>query len=238
MNIFISGAGSGIGAAVAAVFAADANKLILHAKGNSGLAKVAKTILSNHPHLEIHCLYADLSEAQERKTLIAQLKSILIQECLDILVNNAGVFLPCNCDSSDSQKILEYSWQVNVASMVEITRELLPQLCQSKSGHIFNMCSTASLQAYSTGLAYGISKYALRGFSDNLREELRAHLIKVTSVFPGATWSNSWHGHEDLREKMMQAEDVAKMIYMASKLSAQAGVEEILMRPLSGDLKL
>lgn len=237
MNIFISGAGSGIGEAMAWAFAKDAHKLILHAKSESGLPRVAEAILAKYPKVQVHCLYADLSTKEKRQTLLAELKSLL-DDGLHILLNNAGVFLSCSCEAQDSPELLEYSWQINVASVLEVTRELLPLMRKTGAGHIFNMCSIASLRAYPQGLVYGISKYALKGFSDNLREELRAERIKVTTILPGATWSKSWTGMESLKSEMMQAEDLAKMAYMASKLSAQAVVEEIIMRPLVGDLQL
>jgi short-subunit dehydrogenase len=105
-----------------------------------------------------------------------------------------------------------------------------------KKGHIFNMCSIASLHAYTNGGAYSISKFALLGFSKNLREEMKPHGIKVTAVIPGAVYTDSWAGSGVSRERIMQAADVAAMIYTAAQLSPQACVEDIVLRPLEGDL--
>lgn len=237
MNIFVSGAGSGIGAAMAKIFAQDAGKLVLHAKGDAGLAGVASEISELYPKLSLHCLYADLAEESARAELLVNLQN-LFADGVDILVNNAGVFLPCDCEYADLSAVLEYSWQVNMLALLEITHKLLPYMRSRGGGHIFNLCSTASLRAYPKGMAYGISKYALKGFSDNLRAELREYKIKVTAILPGATWTKSWVGMEAFKAQMMHAEDVAKMAYMASKLSPQAVVEEIIMRPLIGDLQL
>ena len=107
---------------------------------------------------------------------------------------------------------------------------------QAKSGHIFNMCSIASLAAYTNGGSYSISKFALLGFSKNLREELKVHHIKVTAVYPGAVMTDSWSGFDNSNNRIMVAEDVSKMILAASKLSPQAVVEDIILRPLLGDL--
>src|SRR5258708_23913903 len=104
------------------------------------------------------------------------------------------------------------------------------------SGDIFNICSVASLKAYPNGGAYGISKYALAGFSANLREEMKAHGIKVTAVYPGAAFTDSWAGSGLDPQRFMTAADVAEMVYSASRLSPQATVEEILLRPQQGDL--
>jgi short-subunit dehydrogenase len=109
-------------------------------------------------------------------------------------------------------------------------------MIQKGKGHIFNICSIASLKAYPNGGSYGISKYALHGFSQNLRTELKDKGIKVTGVYPGATYTNSWLGSGVAPERIMEANDIAHMLYAATQLSQQAVVEEIILRPQLGDL--
>jgi short-subunit dehydrogenase len=109
-------------------------------------------------------------------------------------------------------------------------------MIKQKSGHVFNVCSIASLNAYANGGAYSISKFALLGFSKNLREEMKPHGIKVTAVLPGATMSASWVGASIDPHRIMEANDIATMIFAASQLSAQAVVEDIILRPQLGDL--
>ena len=111
-----------------------------------------------------------------------------------------------------------------------------PEMIAAKRGHIFNICSIASHQAYKDGGAYSISKHAMLGFSKNLREEMKPFNIKVTSVSPGAVLTDSWGDFDNSDHRIMEAQDIAKMIYTASQLSIGACVEEILMRPQSGDL--
>ena len=74
------------------------------------------------------------------------------------------------------------------------------------------------------------------GFSKNLREELKPYNIKVTSVLPGAVYTNSWAGSGVDENRIMQDDDIAKMVYAASQLSPKACVEEIILRPQLGDL--
>ncbi|HEY6505216.1 MAG TPA: SDR family NAD(P)-dependent oxidoreductase, partial [Chitinophagaceae bacterium] len=81
-----------------------------------------------------------------------------------------------------------------------------------------------------------ISKFALYGFSKNLREEMKPHGIKVTSVLPGAVMTGSWGDYDNSSKRIMEAGDVAKLIYTASQLSPQACVEDIILRPQLGDL--
>jgi short-subunit dehydrogenase len=154
---------------------------------------------------------------------------------IDILVNNAGIFIPGDlCDEAEGH--LEHMMRVNLFSAYDLTRHIVPGMKTRKQGHIFNMCSVASLKAYTQGGSYSISKYALLGFSDNLREELKPHNIKVTALCPGATQSRSWSGSGVPDERIMEATDVANMLWAAYTLSRQATVEMIVMRPQQGDL--
>jgi short-subunit dehydrogenase len=104
------------------------------------------------------------------------------------------------------------------------------------TGHIFNLCSIASLKEYPGGGSYGISKFALLGFTRNLRLDLKPHNIKVTAVFPGAVLTDSWGDFDNSHGRIMVVEDVAEMVFAASQLSPQAVVEDIVLRPQLGDL--
>jgi len=154
---------------------------------------------------------------------------------VDVLINNAGIFIPGSVHNEE-EGALEKMIHTNLYSAYHLTRCLLPVMMQQKNGHIFNICSIASLNAYANGGAYSISKYALAGFSRNLREELKPHGIKVTSVFPGAAFTDSWAGSGIDPQRIMEAKDIAEMIYTACHLSPQACVEDIVMRPQLGDL--
>jgi short-subunit dehydrogenase len=146
-----------------------------------------------------------------------------------------GSFIPGSI-YNEAAGALEEMIQTNLYSAYHLTRVLLPAMMKRKSGHIFNMCSIASLQAYNNGGAYSISKFALHGFSSNLREELKPYNIKVTGVFPGAAYTDSWSQSGIDPKRIMEAADIAAMIYAASRLSPQACVEEIVLRPQLGDL--
>ena len=153
----------------------------------------------------------------------------------DILINNAGLFIPGSI-YNEEEGTLEKMIAINLYSAYYVTRALLPSMMEKKAGHIFNMCSIASLKAYSNGGSYSISKYALMGFSKNLREELKPYNIKVTAVFPGAVYTASWEGSGVEPSRIMEVNDIAEMIYAASLLSPQACVEDIIIRPQQGDL--
>ena len=153
----------------------------------------------------------------------------------DIVVNNAGQYISGGIyDEADGN--LEKMMAVNLYSAYHLTRCFLPLMTAQKKGHIFNICSIASLHAYANGGGYSISKFAMMGFSKNLREELKPHHIKVTAVYPGAVMTDSWSDFDNSAKRIMEPSDIAIMVLAASKLSPQAVVEDIVLRPLYGDL--
>ena len=109
-------------------------------------------------------------------------------------------------------------------------------MLRDRSGHIFTLCSIASLAAYPGGGSYSISKFALLGFTRNLRHELKTKGIKVTAVIPGAVYTDSWKDSGIEEGRIMEAEDIARLIFATSQLSPQAVVEELVIRPQLGDL--
>jgi short-subunit dehydrogenase len=176
---------------------------------------------------------ADLSRPGEAGALGVQVLEAMGH--VDILVNNAGIFEPGSVHNEPDGQ-LEKMIGVNLYSAYHLTRALLPSMMARKSGHIFNICSIASIQAYAAGGSYSISKFAMLGFSKNLREEMKPHGVKVTSVLPGATMTDSWAGFPMEPHRIMESEDIARLIVSAASLSMQACVEEIVVRPQKGDL--
>jgi NADP-dependent 3-hydroxy acid dehydrogenase YdfG len=122
--------------------------------------------------------------------------------------------------------------ETNVYSAYYITRALQPILKRN----VFNICSIASLQAYPAGASYTISKFALLGFSKQLRHEFMHSNIKVTSVMPGAVLTNTWSGVDLPPTRFIQPEDIAKMMYTIYDLGDGADLEELVIRPQLGDI--
>jgi short-subunit dehydrogenase len=233
MNIIITGASKGIGKAIAEIFAAANHTLFICSRNEMDLYKAVEFLQTNYPNATIHAKPTDMADKQ---AVIAFAQWVLNKNItIDVLVNNAGQFIPGSIFNED-EGILEQMIGANLYSAYHLTRQLLPAMMAQKSGHIFNICSIASLNAYANGGSYSISKFALLGFSKNLREEMKPHGIKVTAVMPGATLSASWDGFNIDPKRIMEVEDVAKMVFAASQLSPQAVIEDIIMRPQLGDL--
>ena len=232
MNIVITGGSKGMGKAMAEKFAATKNNIFICSRNEKKLAATADEINKKYPG-SVQYFSADLSHKNEVLKFADWLLKKKIQ--IDILINNAGQFVPGNV-YNEPEGNLEKMMNINLFCAYHLTRAFLPQMIKNKSGHIFNISSIAALKAYNNGGSYSISKYALMGFSKNLREEMKPYHIKVTTVYSGAVYTSSWEGTDILPQRIMEVEDIANMIYVASSLSPQACVEDIVIRPLLGDL--
>lgn len=235
MNIVITGASRGIGKAIAEEFASDkqGHSIFICSRNKEQIELTGKELQGRFPRTNIYTHAVDLSVKDE---VTEYCKKILnITNAIDIIINNAGVFLPGNV-YNEPDGSLETQLKTNLFSAYYLTRALLPAMMEKKAGHIFNICSIAALKAYSNGGSYSISKFAMHGFSQNLREEMKSYGIKVTAVHPGAVLTESWSGFDNSAKRIMEATDIAKMIYAAAHLSFPACVEEIVIRPQLGDL--
>jgi short-subunit dehydrogenase len=232
MNIIITGASKGLGKAIAEKFAAAGYHLFICARSSEALHATKQQLLNKYPGSKIDTMSIDLSL---RENAIQFGNWCLQYGTPVILVNNAGQFLPGSIHS-EAEGTLEQMMEANLYSAYHLTRTLLPRMMEAKNGHIFNMCSVASIAAYPNGGSYSLSKFALLGLSKNLREELKPFNIKVTAIIPGAAYTDSWSETGLKEERFMKALDVAELVYAVSQLSPQACVEEILLRPQLGDL--
>jgi short-subunit dehydrogenase len=232
MNVVITGASRGIGFALAKKFAENGFNLYLTARNDKTLMQSLEKLKGAYPDIAIHAKAFDIGDEQEAKSFGHWFLGIA--DKIDVLINNAGTFTPGNI-WNEPTGALEKMLSVNLFSAYHVTRAIIPRMMQQKEGHIFTICSVAALSAYPNGGAYSISKFALLGFTKNLRAEMKEHNIKVTAVIPGAVYTDSWKGHV-ASERIMEADDIAQLIFTASRLSAQATVEEIVIRPQLGDL--
>lgn len=235
MNIVITGASKGFGKAIANEFGDDkqGHTFFLCARNKEELENTGRELQGRFPRTNIYTQVCDVSDKKELEAFAQKIVSHT--DNVDILINNAGIFIPGSVHTEENGA-LEKMMEVNLYGAYHLTRLLLPGMMKAKSGHIFNICSVASLNAYKNGGSYSISKYALYGFSKNLREEMKPYNIKVTHVLPGAAYTDSWSGSGIDPKRIMEATDIAKMVYAAAHLSAQACVEEIVIRPQLGDL--
>lgn len=232
MNVVITGASRGIGKQIAHRFALNGYNLLLGARHEGPLLDTVAELQAQFPNISIDAKALDLANKQEAQ-LFGEWAAVTA-DTVDVLVNNAGTFLPGTLLDA-SEETLETQMRVNFYSAYWVTKMLLPKLVAQRSGHLFFMGSIAGLQAYPNGGAYSISKSAVMAFSKNLRHELKEHGVKVTTIIAGAVYTDSWAGFV-APERIMEAGDVAQLVYTCSRLSPQAVVEELVLRPQLGDV--
>ncbi len=233
MNAVITGSTKGIGRAILLALAAEGWNVAATSRNLEELEALQEEVKQSYPNQECLIHWVDFSEKEETINY-----GKVIQEAwpeIDLLVNNVGVFVPGSVhDEGDG--VLEATIALNLYSPYYLTRTILPGMIKRQQGQIINICSIASFMSYPNGGSYTISKFAQLGFSKVLREEMKPHGIKVTSIMPGATWSASWGDAPYELERLMPAEDVARAVIACTQLGPSSVIEEIIIRPQLGDL--
>lgn len=229
----VTGGSKGIGKAVIVKLVGEGFDVITCARNSKDLESLEAEITTNSPEARIFWKSADLSKREDVNAFLELIRSF--GRRVDLLVNNTGVFIPGQINN-EAEGVLEKTLETNVYSAYHLTRGILPQMMEDKRGHIFTICSTASITAYANGGSYCISKFALLGMTKVLREELKPYSVKVTALLPGATLTSSWEGVDLPEDRFMKPEDVADSLWAAYNLSAGAVIEEILLRPVLGDI--
>lgn len=230
--VVVTGGSRGIGAAIIREFASQGYAVVTYARQEAEL-KALKDELKEKHGTNLYYLKTDALSTPEIQRFAEYVESLPVK--VSVLVNNAGLFLPGTLGEEPEGRMQEML-QLNFNSAYVLTRALLPGMKSRGQGHIFNMCSVASIKEYAHGGSYSVSKAALLSFSRNLREELKTSGIRVTAVLPGATYTDSWASAGLPEERFMPAEDVARLIRTCHELSPRSVVEEILLRPQLGDI--
>ncbi len=231
-SILVTGGTKGIGRAIVERFAGEGFDVFTCARNEADLLELKKSLEEKYPEIQVLASVADLSKKEEVNRFADEVKSITIP---DVLVNNTGIFLPGALhDEPDGN--FEFMMQTNLFSAYYLSRAFVKEMITRRSGHIFSMGSIAGLTAYPNGGSYAVSKWAMLGMTKCLREELKPHQVKVTSILPGATLTDSWAGVDLPTERFVRAQDVAESVWAAYNLSPQTVVEEVIIRPQLGDI--
>ena len=225
----ITGASRGIGRSIAEKLAAEDVTLLLHGRDTVALAETRKGV-------EAHCskvipLIHDLATSAGVSDLIAEVGA----QPIDLLVNNAGVAIV-----KPFGEITQIEWEqtvgVNITAPFMLTQHFAPRMPPGSS--VVNILSIAAKTGFANWSAYCMSKFALEGFSQAVREELREHKIRVINIYPAATDTNIWSSVEGNwpREKMISPNDVASAVAYALSQPAEVALENISLSNLTGNL--
>jgi 3-hydroxy acid dehydrogenase/malonic semialdehyde reductase len=235
-TVLITGATSGFGEAMAYVFAAAGDSLILTGRNENKLAAISADLRSKH-NAAVHTLCFDI---QNKEAVFAAVHSLPAAfTSIDVLINNAGLAL--GRDSFQDANIEDWETMIdtNVKGLLYISKAVLPLLINNKKGHIINIGSTAGLEVYKDGNIYCASKHAVAAISKSMRIDLLPHHIKVTAIHPGAAETNFssirfkgdaikaaavYEGY-----KALEALDVANIAYYATTLPNHVCINEFVV---------
>ena len=234
----VTGASSGIGAATALALSLEGAHVALVARRKDRLEALAQSIAAAGGRAEVIAL--DIAEAGSAAEAVKRTLEAL--GSLDILVNNAGLMLlgpVAGADLSDWERMLN----LNVLSLMAVTRAALEHMKPHKSGHIVNISSVSGRGSGPTSAGYSATKWAVGGFSEGLRQEVRLDNVRVTVIEPGvvATELTDHITHLETKESYegriatmtpLEAEDIAAAVIYAVTQPLRVNVNEILIRPL------
>ncbi len=233
----ITGAGRGIGEAVALTLAALGAHTVLCGRSRDALEQTSAAIHSAIPaapalrknRAECTLVECDITDLRSVEALAGQVERSF--QRVDILVNNAGI----SGVGGPLHRLAPGDWDnilnTNLRGAYYCIRSFAPLMIEAGSGHIINISSLAGKNALPNGAAYAASKWGLNGLSYSVAEELRAHNIRVSVICPGSVHTDfSPHAGKN-SEKMLQASDVAHVVAMLVTQTPQSFASEVLLRP-------
>ena len=179
--LIVTGASSGIGAAVGKQFARQGYRVVLAARRIERLESLADEIEAGGG--QALAVQTDLFQYKDIQELVASTISQFGQ--VDVLVNNAGFGRLKWLEQLDPDKDIQAQLQINLTATILVAREVLPHMIERRSGHIINMASLGGFVATPTYTTYSASKFGVRGFTEALRREVGVYGIHVTGVYPG-----------------------------------------------------
>ena len=226
----ITGASSGIGKAIAELFAKEGALVILTARHLDKLKVVQKEIEKNSG-----CAYSiqmDITNRKESKNIVK--KIIKNYKKIDILVNSAGIVRWGSIEDV-SYKDFDEQVNVNLVGCFNCIKSVVPVMVKQKSGNIVNIITSTVKKTKSGRVAYAASKYGQAGLSNAVHEDLKDKGISVVAVYPGKTNTpihDSYMSKNDpQRKKMLNPEDVAKVVLKAALIPAEKDVREVVLNP-------
>ena len=233
MNAIVTGATKGIGRAIVKHLAAHNFNLVLCARNQKELDAYLAELREAYPNLSFYGMKADMENINDVKEFANF--SLKCLRSVDVLVNNAGLYIPSDL-LQEEESSLERQMRVNVYAPHYLCKFFAENMKLNAAGHIFNICSIASVNPVISAGSYSISKAALLSLTKVLRGALMPFGIKVTAILPGATLTDSWAGTTLPSERFIAPEDVARSIINCLQMSAGANVDEVLIRPLKGEI--
>ncbi len=231
-GVWITGASSGIGRAAAIEFAKTGAKVFASGRRAAELERINTELDSDKISVEVFpCNVASHTNVDQT------VKKILTSSKIDCLINNAGITSFKLAEENSINEINDII-QTNLLGSIYAIKAVLPQMISNGGGAIINILSVVTKKTFTKSSIYSASKFGLLGYTNSLREEVRKHNIKVINVIPGATATPIWSKEirNQFSDRMMTAEDIARVLVWAFLQKENLVTEELLLRPIEGDL--
>jgi len=230
---FITGATKGIGLAITHKLATLGYHLLLTARSTEELETLKTALESQHAGISVQYRACDVTVSSQLDGLINWVTGMA--KAPHILINNVGIFKPVSVlDETDDD--FQQQLRVNYITPHLLSRAIGRRMRENRRGHIFNISSIASREPVSAAGTYTVTKFAVKGLTHVLREELRPHDVKVTEIIPGSTLTSSWEGTEIPADRFVLPADIAEAIVTCLRMSNGANVEEIVIKPRYGNI--
>ena len=223
----VTGAGRGIGRAIALKLAELGARTLVCGRSRVGLEETCVAIKNQNGHAS--AVACDVTDLRSVATLAEQVERTFGR--VDILVNNAGIGGATGPLHQLAPDEWDHIMHTNLRGIYYSIRSFAPIMIKARGGHIINISSLAGKNPLPNGAAYAASKWALNGLTYSVAEELRPHNIRVSVICPGSVHTE-FSPHEGKNaDKMLQAADVAHVVGMLVTQAAQSFASEILLRP-------
>ena len=223
----VTGAGRGIGAAIARKLASLGAQVVLAARSRGPLEATAKSISDRGGRAQVEV--CDVTDLHSVESFARRVEDKFNR--VDVLVNNAGIGGGSGPLHQLSPEVWDQVFNTNLRGVYYCIRSFAPMMIRAGRGHIINISSLAGKNALPGGAAYSASKWGLNGLSYSVAEELRTHNIRVEVICPGSVHTDfSPHRGKDAG-RMLQPDDVAHIVAMLVTQAPQSFASEILLRP-------
>jgi short-subunit dehydrogenase len=232
-NALITGATKGIGRAISLAFAKQGLNLSICSRNLKELEDFKIELLKANPDISVFIQVADCSIKQEVRDFARNTRDQL--GFVSVIVNNVGMYVHSSI-LDDEDDTFYKQLNTNLMPAYELYRYFGKSMMEAKDGHIFNICSAASLTPIVHAGTYSVTKVALLGLSNIMKLEMQEYGIKVTSIIPGSTLTSSWGDTPVDKDRFVLPGDIASAIINIYNMSAGANVDEIVIKPVLGQL--
>ncbi|MDX2001741.1 MAG: SDR family oxidoreductase [Chitinophagales bacterium] len=234
-NILVTGASRGIGFAIAEMLLPKSSHLLICSKHSQSIDNAEKILQKKTANAQqVFSTHFDNSDAINAAKHISEWANKVVSS-IDLLVLNAGYYVEGTLEDITHGDFDE-NIKTNFSFNHYLIQELIPLIEKSSLKRIVVIGSTAAYESYASVPSYSVAKWALRGYTINLRIELSSKNIGVTFLAPGATKTDMWEGVELPIDRLLLPSDIAKVVDFITTLSSQAVVDEIVIKPMLGDL--